>query len=94
MEENRSRLTIAEAAEIYGVRPRTIWRAVADGRIPGDRQGRLWYIKPVDMAVAVYRRRVRTTEAAIDLAIDVIQQAPPEALPWGQARSPEPADGG
>lgn len=50
-----ARVTTTQAADMTGLSPRTIRRAIADGRLPAERVGRTWLIDRRD--VGRYRTR-------------------------------------
>lgn len=53
-------VTTTQAAALAGVRPVTIRRALAEGRIHGVRVGRQWLIPPAEVARYVTHKRHRT----------------------------------
>jgi len=62
-------MTIAEAAEKFGIKHRTLWAACKAGRVKARRSGTTWLIENHDMAVAIISRLVKVDKALVDAMV-------------------------
>ncbi len=69
-------MTIAEASAKFGIRHRTLWKAVHDGRINGRKSGHIWLIEKHALVVAIITRRVKVDKALVGSMVDQYLAAP------------------
>lgn len=55
-------VTLAEAAEMFGVKVDTLRRAVLTGRLSALKSGKVWLVRPNSVASAIRQRRLRKGE--------------------------------